>query len=125
MENTRENNGHHQHIITPHLNDDLHQIAKWAREDLFKTCKFLYRGKEELESTGEIYKIFEKDCMNLLPGVKAAEAMGGVPSHKLMYVKILWDIANVRHIISQSLSLRRSCVYTVMQNRFNGKYSSG
>lgn len=119
MENNILENTNNGLILTVHLEDDLRQIAKWAKDVLFKTCKFLYRGKEELESTGIVFQKFEEDCMNSLQGVKAAEIIG--TPYKHVYVKVIWDLARERRILSQALSLRRSCVYTVMQNRFNGK----
>ncbi len=73
-------------------------------------------------ATGLVYELFENDCMDSLPGVIAAEVTNGV-HYKEVYVKIIWDTAKERHILSNALSLRRSCVYTVMQNRFNGKLS--
>jgi hypothetical protein len=109
----------HNAIITQHSEADLLLVAKWARDELFKSCKFLYRGKAELEQTGMVYELFEKECMDSLPGVIAAQAIG--EPYKHVYVKMIWDVAKDRHIVSHALCLRRSCVYTVMQNRFNGK----
>lgn len=109
-------------VITPHLEGDLCLVANWAREELFKSCKFLYRGKKDLEPpSGTVYELFERDCMDSLPGVIAAGEVTNGVHYKKVYVKIIWDTAKERHIVSQALSLRRSCVYTVMQNRFNGK----
>ena len=108
-------------IVPPYMEEDLQKVAKWSREELFKTCKFLYRGKEDLLWNGMICKLFERDCMNLLRGVKLARVIG-IETDERSYARMLWDVATHKNLIAQMLSLRRSCVYTVIQNRFNGKF---
>ena len=49
---------------TPHLTDDLNQISKWARDVLFKTCKFLYRGKSDLDPDCFVFAEFESTCLD-------------------------------------------------------------
>jgi hypothetical protein len=108
-----------------YLSEDMMRIKQWAREVLFKKVKFLYRGKAELVSTGpeegkgRVYKEFEKQCMNNLPGVIASQAKGA--EYKEIYVKYLWDCATKENVISNALCIRKGCIYTVMQSRFEGK----
>jgi hypothetical protein len=106
-----------------HLNEDLTEIKKWARNVLFNKVKFLYRGEAELDSTsdnkGMVYQMYLGECQDKLPGVKAAESIG--PEYKLIYTSLLWQRATMDNIISKGLSTGRSSSYTSMQNKFDGK----
>ena len=122
MDNEQAKN-HDVRIIQPYLEEDLRKIARWTREELFKTCKFLYRGDDDLVLNGTHFKLFERDCVPYLQGVRSAGVVGGMPNRH-EYARMAWTLARDKHIINQMLSLRRSCVYTVMCNRFNGKLFS-
>lgn len=102
-------------FVHPHLQGDLKVISKWAKEDLFVLCKFQYQ-ESDLGPQGKIYKLFVGQCMNRLSGVKAAS--DGMT--KQFYAKIAWESACKENVIASALNLRRSGVYTVMQNRFIG-----
>ena len=106
-----------------HLNEDLTEIKKWARNVLFNRVKFLYRGEAELDSIsdnkGMVYQMYLGECQDKLPGVQASEAIG--PEYKLIYTSLLWQRATMDNIISKGLSTGRSSSYTSMQNKFDGK----
>jgi hypothetical protein len=102
-------------FVHPHLQGDLKEISKWAKEDLFAICKFQYQ-KGDLGPKGKIYKLFVGQCMDRLSGVKATSD----EMTKQFYAKIVWETACKENLIASALNLRRSGVYTVMQNRFKG-----
>lgn len=108
-----------------HLNEDLTEIKRWARNVLFNKVKFLYRGEAELDSIsnnkGMVYQLYLEECQEKLPGVKASESIG--PEYKLIYTSLLWHRATMDNIISKGLSTGRSSSYTSMQNKFDGKYA--
>jgi hypothetical protein len=105
--------------VSPQIQEDLRLMAKWVREDLFKNVKFLYRGKATLDGT--VFKRFREKLLDSLPGMKIASATHNDLAKKL-YLEGLWAAATQRNTVSNALALRRSGVYTVMQNRFNGTY---
>jgi hypothetical protein len=118
-----------------HLNQDLTEIRKWARNELYMKVKFLYRGEDELDSTktseknskgaseknGKVYRLYVKECQEKLPGVVTSKSIG--PEYNLIYTQLLWQRATNESIIRKALSSGRSCSYTSMQNRFDGKLS--
>jgi hypothetical protein len=101
--------------------DDLRVIAKWARQHLFKTCKFVDGkgiGAGSLESAhSRTYKLYERDCVSQLRGMKSTNTK----EQNRQYAHTLWGVAKSKNTIPNALSVKRSCVYTVMLNRFNGK----
>jgi hypothetical protein len=99
------------------LDDDLRRIGRWVKEDLFRGCKFIYRGKEDLEVSGNFYNIFKTQCGPKLKGVRAAAS----DLMQRVYLEKVWEEATKRNTVNNGLALRRSGVYTVMQNRFMGK----
>jgi hypothetical protein len=104
--------------FSPHYFEDLRLLAKWVREDLFDQVKFLPQGKKDLELQSAIHRKFVKKCKDTLPGVKANGRNILARAH---YADRLWEAAiGKKNIISNALALRRSGVYTVMQNRFEG-----
>jgi hypothetical protein len=111
---------HNDEISSLYLQEDVNLVAKWAREDLFRRMKFLYRGKEDLKPTGMVFDLFVKQCSDKFQGVMALEENG--ENSKETYVRLVWEMATKKQTLSAALSLRRSCVYTVMLNRFNGMY---
>jgi hypothetical protein len=110
-----------------HLNQDLTEIRKWARNELYMKVKFLYRGEDELDSTktseknSKVYRLYVKECQEKLPGVVTSKSIG--PEYNLIYTQLLWQRATNESIIGKALSSGRSCSYTSMQNRFDGKLS--
>lgn len=119
MQIRSESNGDYQeHVIR-----DLKLISRWVKSELFKGCKFLYKGERELERNGKIHNLFENNCFPTLEGIKII-LQGGEEPHLTtieLYKERIWAIATKERIVSNGLALRRSGVYTVMQNRFLGK----
>lgn len=105
-------------MVSPHVEDDVRIMQRWVKMDLFKGVKFLYRGKEDLKIDGKIYKLFDKQCVPSLSGIKAAS---NNPMAINLYTEKVWEEATKRNVINNALALRRSGVYTVMQNRFMGE----
>jgi hypothetical protein len=105
----------------PQLDDDLGMIKAWARDELFQFCKFLYSEKD-VAPNGKVYKIFESQCLQKLTGVKAAKGDEQKIKH---YTRTVWDMATNKNIVSNVLNVRRSGVYSVMRNRFNGTCECG
>lgn len=105
----------------PELKDDLKKIKLWVRDDLFNICKFLYSEKD-IAPNGKVYQIFEKQCLQNLIGVKARN---GDQDKLKFYVSKIWERATTQNIVNNVLNIRRSGVYTVMVNRFNGTLDSG
>jgi hypothetical protein len=101
-----------------YLEEDVKILAKWAREELFNNIKFLYRGKEDLEPRGMVFELFVKQCSQKLRGLGAAQENGEESTET--YLRLVWAMAAKKQTLGAALSLRRRCVYTVMQNRFNG-----
>jgi hypothetical protein len=108
---------HDADFETPHLTDDLNQISKWARDVLFKTCKFLYRGKSDLDPDCFVFAEFESTCLDNLKGPRCF----GENVTKQAYVQLLWNKATDSSLVQAALTTKRSAVYTLMQNRFMGK----
>ena len=95
-------------------------IREWAKRTLFLKLKFLYHSEEDLKVGNSIYKQFVRDCGHKLQGLDE----GAPQEQKQLFLALLWNDANSmkKNLVSKSLALRRSGVYTVMQNRFNGKH---
>ena len=104
----------------PHLEQDIRLMRKWVKTELFKGCKFLYGGKSDLETDGKIYNLFKAQCMHQLAGIRGITDIGGAVNAQL-YFDRLWTEATKKGVISNTMALRRSAVYTVMSNRFMGK----
>jgi hypothetical protein len=98
---------------------DLALVSRWAKYEAFNYCKFLYKGKAELALTGHLYKRFVDHCDKDLVGVSLADPE---PTRR-MYRETIWLTANERNLVSKGLAIKRSGVYTVMNNRFMGKCS--
>jgi hypothetical protein len=101
------------------LVEDLRRISKWVKEDLYRGCKFIYRGKDDLDVSGNIYQWYKAECGPKLRGYKQAE--GEQDRHS--YLSKAWRVAAKQNTVNNGLALRRGGVYTVMQNRFMGTYS--
>lgn len=102
---------------------DLRALSKWAKNDLFRFVKFLHNGKEDVAIGGELYLYFVRtfrENPKLLPGVTELQH---ATINKDMYMDRLWSEAVSRQIVNNALALKRSAIYTVMQNRFQGNLS--
>lgn len=113
-----ENNSNRQE----HVDRDLKMISRWVKSELFKGCTFLYKGEKELDPKGKIHTLFERTCVPTLEGTKVIFANADDPPFTMeLYKERIWALATKQRIMSNGLALRRSGVYTVMQNRFLGK----
>lgn len=118
MDYNLENNSNRQ----DHVDRDLKMISRWVKSELFKGCKFLYKGERELDPKGKIHTLFERMCVPTLEGMKVILANADDPPYTMeLYKERIWALATKQRIVSNGLALRRSGVYTVMQNRFLGK----
>ena len=120
-------------IVTTHLNpvtpttparlvvnlEDLEVLSNWVKKELFEKVKFLYDADTELRLNGEVYCHFVRSCKDRLIGLKGVDAVG---EYRRLYVELLWQEANQkrRNLIANGLTMRRSSVYTGMQNQFVG-----
>ena len=102
------------------IQEDLVILAQWVKNDLFERVKFLYNHEQELQVNGRLYKQFVNDCKGRLLGLKVPHAVG---EYRRLYVEQLWREANnkKRNLVANGLTIRRSSIYSSMQNRFVGK----
>jgi hypothetical protein len=106
-------------LVEPYLHDDLKLISKWIKDDLFVICKFLYDEKDLEGPEGKIHIMFEKQCKERLSGWKAAI---NDDMKQQFYAKIVLEAAKKNNLFASGFNLRRSGIYTVMLNRFVGKW---
>jgi hypothetical protein len=92
------------------------ELARFIKEDLYRGVKFIYNEKKDLKIGGAIYEYYEKQCKRSIgdhhPPGESCKA----------YMRSVWEAAMVKHTQTTLLSQKRSAVYTVLQNRFTGKY---
>ena len=106
--------------------EDLELVAQWTKEELFDKVRFLYNQEHDLRADGPLQKLFIRNCKRRLVGIR--QATGGTKEDRLcyerLYINMLWAEANKkkRNLIAVGLTVRRSSVYSAMQNRFVGKY---
>lgn len=101
---------------------DLVIVNQWVRQELFKKVKFLYTPDTDLIIGGKIFKSFEKYCSTKLIGLQVNNGMS--QTYVDLYLQSIWSEATQakKNLIMDGLNARRSCVYSAMQNRFNGKH---
>ena len=107
------------------LKEELVVLAQWwVKTDLFEKVKFLYNAEKELQVNGRLYKLFVNNCKGRLAGLKGTLAVG---EYRRIYVELLWQEANKKkqNLVTNGLTIRRSSIYSSMQNRFVGKLASG
>lgn len=111
-----ENVGNNNNIVVdPKLERDLKLLSKWVKEELFKVRKFLWKGKEDLGLDQPIFKRFVEQCGGKLEGKPLSEDAAR------LYIEKVWNVALKDNVVANGLALRRSGVYTVIKNRFDGK----
>ena len=108
---------HNNNLQVCDLTEDLGLLSKWVKEDLFRGCKFVYRGKADLELPGVFYSLFKAQCGPKLAGFR--QAVG--EDARRSYLEKVWIVGVRQNSVSNGLALRRSGIYTVMQNRFMGE----
>jgi hypothetical protein len=98
-------------------------LLKWVKEELFKYCKFIQSPKTDLCINSRIHKYYRDTFRNSanLQGVRAAtEEEVGIAQED--YLDRLWEYVTTKEgIVNKGLALRRTGIYTVMQNRCMGK----
>jgi hypothetical protein len=101
--------------------EDLDVLRNWVKKELFEKVKFLYDTDGELRVNGALYCHFVRNCKERLIGLRVPEAVG---EYRRLYVELLWQEANRkrRNLISGGLTMRRSSVYSGMQNQFVGEF---
>jgi hypothetical protein len=105
--------------------EDLKLVSQWSRDDLFEKVRFLYNPDHDLRADGPLHRLFIRNCKRRLLGLKASA--GASDQERLLYEKLylnmLWAEANKkrRNLVAVGLTVRRSSVYSAMQNRFVGK----
>ena len=122
MENHAENtqlatNIPTRQVIAP---GDLDVLSNWVKKELFEKVKFLYDADKELRVNGDLYYLFIHSCRDKLIGLKGDDAVG---EYRRLYVELLWQEANKkrRNLVTNGLTMRRSSMYSAMQNQFVGE----
>ena len=95
--------------------EDIAEIIRYVKVDLYPKVKFVYSEKEDLKVHGLIYNNYKEKCKNSI-GVHSLNEVG----HRT-YMELIWQKALGSHTQIIALSQKRSAVYTVMQNKFSGK----
>lgn len=113
-----ESNANDNDVVSPHLKGDLVLISRWVKDSLFPLCKFIY-NEEDTEVGGKIHQLFVHQCLRKLSGWEEGT---GDNNLRRFYSAIVWEHALKKNVIGHGLNLRRSAVYTVMTNRFVGKW---
>jgi len=93
---------------------DISTLSTYVKDELYYGVKFLYDPRKDLAVGEQIYNHFYKVCRNRLEGVKQYQSQ----REKDLYIRYLWKDAMDERVQQDSLSVKRSSVYTVMQNRF-------
>lgn len=95
--------------------NDIQLVVKYVRMHLYPKVKFLY-DKTDLHIGGRIYRDYvekaskEQSCRRIENG-----------DVDLTFLALLWNAACEQKLQKKTLNLKRSGVYTVMQNKFAGK----
>ena len=92
-------------------------VVKYVRVPLFPKVKFLYDEEKDLRMGGKIYldfvnKISKEPLCKRRPD---GESDWNFLAH-------LWNGATASKIQKRAINLKRSAVYTVMQNKFAGEF---
>jgi len=96
------------------VDKDLLIVSAYIKEDMYYGVKFLYDPSKDLAVGGMIFNHFYKTCRKKLEGVRDYQTI----REKEFYLRYVWKTALERSVQQRDLSVKRSSVYTVMQNRF-------
>jgi hypothetical protein len=94
---------------------DEETIITYVKNDMYPIVKFIYDEKIDLVVDGDIYKHYKQKCKGVLGGRIVTEV------NLDKYMESAWTAAVISHVQQTALVQKRSAVYTVMQNRFEGK----
>ena len=100
--------------VTRQMGDDIEVVVKYVKNDLYEKVKFIYDPKVDLAVNGLIYTHYKSKCS----GVLGNRTVG--PEAKETYLQNVWTTAMTRNVQKNALAMKRSAVYTVMQNKFSG-----
>jgi len=103
------------------LKKDTLILSTYVKEEMYYGVKFLYDTRHDLAIGGDIFSHFYRSCKNRFEGVKKYAQK----HEKELYIRYLWKHCIDERIQQDTLSLKRSSVYTVMQNRFFCKCTAG
>jgi len=101
------------------LERDTAIVSTYVKEDMYYGVKFLYDPRKDLAVGEDIFNHFRRTCIQRLEGVKNYESK----REKELYLRYLWKHAIDERVQQESLAVKRSSVYTVMQNKFFCKWS--
>ena len=93
----------------------LKVLVEYIKIDLFPKAKFVL-GKSEWDLGGRIYKDYVKCCHGRIGN----QTMTHVERDS--YMEKIWMKALTKNIQKKALVQKRNAIYTVMQNKFAGKY---
>ncbi len=93
---------------------DTAVLQSYVKEELYFGVKFIYDPRSDLDTSQAIFEHFYKTCKGRLEGLKKYPGQ----EEKELYIRHLWNNATKERVQQDALSVKRSSVYTVMQNRF-------
>jgi len=96
------------------LDRDTAVVTTYVKEDMYYGVKFLYDPRKDLAIGGAIFNHFRKLCKEKLEGLKKYQNK----REKDLYLRYLWKHALDARVQQEALAVKRSSVYTVMQNKF-------
>jgi len=89
-------------------------LQAYVKDELYYGVKFLYDPRSDLDTSQPIFQHFYKTCKDRLEGLKKYPGK----EERDLYIRNLWNTATSERVQQDALSVKRSSVYTVMQNRF-------
>lgn len=102
--------------------EDMEELSRWVKKNLFGRVKIIYRPEEDLKTEGTLFWLFARECKDKLRGLSHITDANS----RKMYVKMLWAEAMSRpNLVSEGLAVKRSTVYTSMHNQWVGKQQRG
>ena len=96
--------------------NDQRALVEYIKNDLFPKVKFVY-DNEDWEVGNRIYNDYLKKC-NEKMGLRTMTEV-----EKTRNMEKIWLSAQTKNLQKKALVQKRSAVYTVMRNKFDGKYN--
>ena len=105
-------------VLSKLIEEDAKIVSRWVKTEMFDTVKFIVE-KEELAMNGQIYRWFLSSCHAKLIGFGAIKTQ----RERRDYVERLWKRVTCAkpNIVMDSLSSRRTSIYTSCVNQWIGK----
>ena len=107
------------HIDHPIVVRDLKVLFNFSKNILFQRIKFVHVN-EKFRHRGEIHKLYVKECVPLLNGIKIVSN----PFEKQLYSNFIWTTGTTtsgKNEIKKGLTAKRSAISMSMYNKFQGK----